>query len=36
MLVNAGMTSDTLDAGCAKCGACSTLRSFEEKARQNQ
>lgn len=36
MLVEAGMTSDTLDAGCAKCGACSTLRSFEEKARQNQ
>ena len=35
MLVEAGMTSDTLDAGCAKCGACSTLRSFEEKARQN-
>jgi radical SAM protein (TIGR04043 family) len=36
MLVEAGMTSDTLDAGCAKCGACSTLRSFEEKARQNR
>jgi radical SAM protein (TIGR04043 family) len=36
MLVEAGMTSDTLDAGCAKCGACSTLRSFEEKARANR
>lgn len=35
MLVEAGMTSDTLDAGCAKCGACSTLRSFEEKARKS-
>lgn len=31
MLVDAGMTSDTLDAGCAKCGACSTLQSFERK-----
>lgn len=32
LLVEAGMTSDTLKAGCAKCGACSTLKSFESKA----
>ncbi|HEX8427604.1 MSMEG_0568 family radical SAM protein [Hymenobacter sp.] len=31
MLVAAGMTSDTLKAGCGKCGACSTLKSFETK-----
>ncbi len=30
-LVKAGMTSDTLASGCAKCGACSTLQSFEKK-----
>ena len=30
-LVVANMTSDTLESGCAKCGACSTLKSFEEK-----
>lgn len=29
MLTKAGMTSDTLKAGCAKCGACSSLSSFE-------
>lgn len=34
MLVSAGMTSDTLKAGCAKCGACSTLKSFETKAKK--
>lgn len=26
------MTSDTLSAGCAKCGACSSLKSFEKAA----
>ncbi|CAM4292207.1 MSMEG_0568 family radical SAM protein [Zobellia roscoffensis] len=30
-LVNAGMTSETLESGCAKCGACSTLSAFEKK-----
>ena len=30
-LVAAGMTSDSLESGCAKCGACSTLSSFEKK-----
>ena len=30
-LVNAKMTSDTLESGCAKCGACSTLSTFEKK-----
>lgn len=30
-LVEAGMTSDTLESGCAKCGACSTLSTFEKK-----
>lgn len=30
-LVRAGMTSDTLESGCAKCGACSTLSTFEKK-----
>lgn len=30
-LVNAGITSDTLESGCAKCGACSTLSTFEKK-----
>jgi hypothetical protein len=36
MLVEAGLTSDTLSAGCAKCGACSTLKFFEEKAREKR
>ena len=31
MLTEAGMTSDTVKAGCAKCGACSSLSSFEKK-----
>lgn len=31
MLNRAGMTSDTVKAGCAKCGACSSLSSFEQK-----
>jgi len=32
-LSEAGMTSDTVKAGCAKCAACSTLSTFE-KAKQ--
>src|ERR1700745_368540 len=28
-LTEAGMTSDTVKAGCAKCAACSTLSTFE-------
>ena len=32
MLADAGMTSDTLKAGCGKCGACSTLKAFEKKS----
>ena len=32
MLTRAGMTSDTIKAGCAKCGACSSLSSFEKKS----
>ena len=30
MLRTAGMTSDTVKAGCAKCGACSSLSTFEK------
>lgn len=30
MLVDAGMGSETVKAGCARCGACSSLRHFEE------
>ncbi len=30
MLERAGMTSETVKAGCAKCGACSSLSSFEK------
>ncbi len=30
-LVKAKMTSDTLESGCAACGACSTLSTFEKK-----
>ncbi|QJD80146.1 MSMEG_0568 family radical SAM protein [Spirosoma rhododendri] len=30
MLAEAGMTADTIKAGCGKCGACSTLKSFEK------
>ncbi len=29
-LRTAGMTSDTVKAGCAKCGACSSLSTFEK------
>jgi radical SAM protein (TIGR04043 family) len=32
MLTTAGMTSDTIKAGCAKCGACSSLSSFEKQS----
>lgn len=32
MLAEAGMTSDTVKAGCAKCAACSSLSSFEKKS----
>lgn len=35
LLVAGGITSETLKAGCAKCGACSTLKSFESKARKS-
>ncbi|WP_109832678.1 MSMEG_0568 family radical SAM protein [Reichenbachiella versicolor] len=31
LLYEAGMTSETVKAGCAKCGACSTLKSFEKQ-----
>jgi radical SAM protein (TIGR04043 family) len=34
MLAKTGMTSDSVKAGCAKCGACSSLSSFE-KTTQN-
>jgi radical SAM protein (TIGR04043 family) len=30
-LTAAGMTSDTVKAGCTKCGACSTLSTFEKR-----
>ncbi len=29
MLREAGMTSDTVKAGCSKCGACSSLAAYE-------
>lgn len=35
MLAEAGMTSDTVKAGCAKCGACSSLSSFEKTTCSN-
>ncbi len=31
-LNDAGMTSDTVKAGCAKCAACSTLSTFEKSS----
>jgi radical SAM protein (TIGR04043 family) len=31
-LSEAGMTSDTVKAGCAKCAACSSLSSFEKQS----
>ncbi|PSN11864.1 MSMEG_0568 family radical SAM protein, partial [filamentous cyanobacterium CCP5] len=30
LLKQAGMTSETINAGCAKCGACSALSAFEK------
>lgn len=30
-LVRAGIQSDSLKAGCAKCGACSSLKSYEQE-----
>lgn len=36
MLSAAGMTSETVKAGCAKCGACSSLSTFENPARNGQ
>lgn len=30
-LVRKGITSDSLKAGCAKCGACSSLKSYEHE-----
>ncbi len=35
MLSSALMTSDTVKAGCAKCGACSTLSTFEKTSCAN-
>ncbi len=35
MLAEVGMTSDTVKAGCAKCGACSSLSSFEKTTCSN-
>jgi radical SAM protein (TIGR04043 family) len=35
-LTEAGMTSTTVKAGCAKCGACSTLSTFEKQVAQFQ
>ncbi|MEM8953683.1 MAG: MSMEG_0568 family radical SAM protein [Verrucomicrobiota bacterium] len=32
MLEEAGMTSEKIKAGCAKCGACSALSAFEKKS----
>lgn len=36
MLTAAGMTSDTVKAGCAKCGACSSLSTFENNSKNGQ
>jgi radical SAM protein (TIGR04043 family) len=33
-LVERGITSDSLKAGCAKCGACSTLKHYEQSAQE--
>jgi len=30
LLKAAGMTSEEINAGCAKCGACSALSTFEK------
>nr|WP_235200454.1 MSMEG_0568 family radical SAM protein [Polycyclovorans algicola] len=34
MLVTAGLTATDIKAGCGKCGACSSLSSFEQAARE--
>jgi radical SAM protein (TIGR04043 family) len=34
-LTEAGMTSDTVKAGCVKCAACSTLSTFERQTGRN-
>ncbi len=31
LLVQRGITSESLNAGCAKCGACSSLKAYEAK-----
>ena len=36
MLSEAGMTSDTVKAGCAKCGACSSLSTFEKSGAKKE
>ena len=35
-LSQAKMTSDSLSAGCAKCGACSSLKSYEQEVDHGQ
>lgn len=35
MLSDAGMSSETVKAGCAKCGACSSLSTFEKTGGSN-
>jgi radical SAM protein (TIGR04043 family) len=35
-LAEAGMTSETVKAGCAKCAACSTLSTFEKRSQSGQ
>jgi fluoride ion exporter CrcB/FEX len=34
MLVQAGMTAASIKAGCGKCGACSTLSTYERQLQQ--
>ena len=33
MLVQAGLTAETSKAGCAKCGACSALSTYERQVK---
>jgi hypothetical protein len=33
MLVDAGMKSSSIKAGCGKCGACSALSTYERRVR---
>jgi radical SAM protein (TIGR04043 family) len=35
-LYRKGIVSDSLKAGCAKCGACSALKSYEKEKQQEQ